>query len=352
MTPLAGSLVLLAGALGCDREAANSCGSDGQDLAGPPVELPILIQPTRHCRAPHEDEPAGDGPEGQVCTWQAVAGATEPGRVFADYADCGVVRTQRPYYPMPSADVYPQGDPRLEEVEYASELQWVQAQIRATGCACCHSDVAPAGPVRWTVDAPGNWMGTFSDRDVAALAGLIDTSMFGRFPPEDNNGFHRVDSVPSTDPDRMRSFFADELHHRGRLPEEFDDAPPTGAILLEQQAYEVEPCACGEGVGHDGTIEWSGGEARYLYVMEAGAANPTIPPNLDLPEGTIWRVDVPHDGTPLESGAVEFGVVPEGAAQDWPHAGAPASLEPGQEYTLYVTRDVAQPITRCTFIAQ
>lgn len=317
---------------------------------GPPPfgELPIFIQPTQECRDPLADEPEGRSPGGKVCTWQAIAGATEEGRSFEDYADCDVVRTQRPYFPMPSHDAYPNGDPRLNDAAYVAELDWAEAQIRATGCACCHSNNAPQGPVRWTIDAPDNWIGTFSDRDIAALAGLIDTSMFGRFPPEDNNDFHRVDSVPSTDPDRMRAFFADELSHRGLTADMFADAPPTGVPLLEQMHYTPTDCTDGEGLMPDGTLIWSGGPARYIYVMHTDTDNPTIPPNLDLPEGTLWRLDVPTGGEPVFPGEVIYGERPMGMIQAHPME-APEALVSGQSYKLYVTRDVFQPITRCIF---
>ena len=289
---------------------------------------------------------------GEVCTWQAISGATEQGRAFADYADCKVVRTQRPYYPLPPHTGEQEPDPRMSNEEYVEETSWAASQIRTTGCACCHSLAAEMGPVRWTIDAPGNWVNTMNDRDLAASAEWISTAMFGRLPPEMNNGAERRYGFPSSDPERMRRFFENELAHRGRARAEFDDAPPTGGPLLEQAAYLPSACEGGEGVKADGVIAWSGGPARYIYVLERASANPTIPPNLDLPEGTLWRIDVPHDGTPLAPGSVRYGVVPRGAIQDHPVDGAaPMELESGEEYYLYVTRDVSQPITRCIFKA-
>ncbi|MCA9698471.1 MAG: hypothetical protein KC431_13155, partial [Myxococcales bacterium] len=90
--------------------------------------------------------------------------------------------------------------------------------------------------------------------------------------------------------------------------------------------------------------------ARYIYVLEAGADNPIVPPNLDLPAGTLWRVDVPWDGgTPISSGEISYGSAPAGMMQRYPEGVAPDALVPGEEYYLYVTRDVAIPITRCLF---
>jgi hypothetical protein len=105
------------------------------------------------------------------------------------------------------------------------------------------------------------------------------------------------------------------------------------------------------GVDAAGKVTWQGGGARYVYVLDLGSENPGVPPNLDLPAGTRWRVDIPPDGDPLKSGAVTYGATPGGAAQAFPKSGAPAALAPGQGYYLYVLRDVAVPITRCTFTA-
>ena len=105
----------------------------------------------------------------------------------------------------------------------------------------------------------------------------------------------------------------------------------------------------GEGVDADGTITWTGGDARYVYVLEADARSPTVPPNLDIPEGTLWRIDVPSDGDPVRSGEVVFGDVPSGTTQRVPAAGDPAALVPGTSYYLYASRDVLVPVTRCVF---
>ena len=98
----------------------------------------------------------------------------------------------------------------------------------------------------------------------------------------------------------------------------------------------------------DGNLIWTGGEARYLYVLSADAANPGLPPNLDLPDGTQWRADVLYDVDPFPSG-VAYGVLPVGALQRHPESGDPAGLVSGQQYYLYVLRDVVLPIARCLF---
>ncbi|MGH1348131.1 MAG: hypothetical protein ACRBN8_41630 [Nannocystales bacterium] len=327
--------------------------TQGADETGdvPPgaPDFPVYVQPSLQCRPPLAGEPDGASPGGDVCTWESIAGATEEGRRFRDYASCEVVRTQRPYYPVPPAATYGEPDSRMEDPSYVSELDWVRAQIDASGCSCCHSSDAPEGPVRWSVDRPGQWVSAMNDRDVAALADWLDTSMFGRYPPALNNGFTREFGLPSTDPARAVAFFEDELARRGLQRSDFADEPPTGGPLLEQAAFVPGACGPEEGVTSDGAVLWSGGPARYLYVLRPGSDNPTVPPNLDLPEGTLWRIDVPHAGVPVEPGAVQFGVVPDGLSQRHPSQGAPAALVAGEDYYLYVARDVVQPITRCLF---
>ena len=95
-----------------------------------------------------------------------------------------------------------------------------------------------------------------------------------------------------------------------------------------------------------GTGEWAIGKAW----LAAGSSSPLLPPNLFLPDGTLWRVDVPWDGgEPLASGELEYGVLPAAVGQGFPAQGAPQGLVPGQDYYLYVDKDVAIPITRCVF---
>lgn len=307
-----------------------------------------FVQPTLECREPLEGEPPGQGPGGQVCTWQLISAATEEGRHYEDYADCDIVYTQRPYYAAPANDLT--DDPRMDDPAYTAELDWVREQIEATACVCCHSDVAPSGTSNWTIDSPGNWVGTFDDTGLAFSVGWIDSTSFGAFDPEDNNGFDRRYGIPSTDPERMRDFFLGELEHRGLTEDDFADDPAFGGPLYAQLVYEPSACENGERVDRDGTIHWEGGDARYVYVLEAGSANPTVPPNLDLPEGTLWRVDVPWDeDTVMSSGGVEYGDTPGFAGQRFPESGAPIALVEGQEYYLYVLADVAIPLTRCLF---
>jgi len=147
------------------------------------------------------------------------------------------------------------------------------------------------------------------------------------------------------------AFFEAELAHRGRTKAEFADDVYGAGPLDVQLNYQPERCSDAEGIGSDGVLRWLPGRARYIYVMEADTMSPTVPPNLDLPDGTLWRVDLPADGSPVSSGEVVYGEVPEGMSQVYPAEGAPQPLVDGKDYYLYVSADVLYPISRCIFTA-
>ncbi len=342
-------------AVGCETFAGgewrptpicDGTGGDGDGDGGS-----VFIQPTRVCVDPLDGEAPGQSEGGQVCTWQSISASTEEGRSFADYASCDVVYSQRPYYAAPPNPAPAEPDPRLDDPTYMAELAWVTSQVEASACICCHSDaIAPNGASNWFIEAPNNWMNSFYSSGLALGANWIDSTAFGAYDPADNNGFDRINSgIPSTDPDRMVEFFRAELSYRGKTEADFADSTPFGGPLYTQMIYEPTACANGEGVAVDGTMTWTGGPARYVFVLAADSANPTVPPNLDLPEGTMWRFDVPFDGAPVASGEVEYGATPAGTTQRIPIAGAPDDLVPGQTYYLYVNKDVGIPITRCLF---
>lgn len=305
------------------------------------------------CRDPVEGEPAGDGPDGQVCTWQAISGATEEGRHFEDYADCSVVVQQRPYWPAATDTDTSPTDPRLYDPQWVEEYAWVTEQVQATACVCCHSSaLAPDGAASgWHLEDGPIWLDGLDDDGLAVLAGWVDSTVFGAFPAEQNNGFSRDRTgMPSTDPDRMQAFLAGELARRGRSQDSFAETLPFGGPLYEQLIHQPQACGEGQGVDADGTVRWTGGPARYLYVLEEGADNPGVPPNLDLPEGTLWRLDVAPTADPVPSG-VAYGTEPDGASQSWPVDGDAPALVAGQTYYLVALLDIYQPATRCLFTA-
>jgi hypothetical protein len=335
-------------------DPAPICG--GKVTEGGGTGLPTFQPPVLVCKDPMAGEAAGKSANGQVCTWQMISGATEPGRHFEQYADCSAVRTQRPYYGAPTNKDATRDDPRMNDPAYRAEVEWIKQEVRATACVCCHMSTAPQGPSNWYVDQPGNFINGFYDRGLAMGAGWIDTVSFGAFPKEQNNGFSRAaperptDSIfVTTDPARMKRFFEAELAYRGKTKADFAGQIYGAGPLDDQRLYMPKACENGEGIDENGKISWSGGRARYVWVLEKGSVNPGVPPNLDMPMGTLWRFDVaPTAAQGIEAG-VTYGVTPEGATQKFPASGAPTALTAGKEYYLYVLQDIALPITRCFF---
>ncbi len=327
-----------------------------EDPVDPPPPDPTangFEWPTLQCIAPLPGDPPGMSEGGNVCTWTMISGCTEEGRKFAEYGACEPVLTQRPYYPVPPFPAPAEPDLRLQDPVYAAEQAWVTAQVEACACVCCHQDsVTPAGAGVWDIEAQGNWINTFSPYGLAFAGGFIDSSLLGAYPAAENNGFDRASTgLPTTDVARLTKFFAEELAYRGMSPADFAGAEPTPKIFYDQAIYEPGPCTADEGIDATGAIRWSGGWARYVYVLAGDAGNPGVPPNLDKPAGTLWRLDAESDGPPFKSGDVQYGELLPSTSQSVPGMGAPAALKAGQTYYLYVLADIGVPITRCLFTA-
>lgn len=334
---------------GGDFVAAEACGGLPDEKIDQGKRSDIFIQPEQTCEEPL-DGVSGQSAGGDVCTWQDIGACTEEGRDFMDYGACDVVRSQRPYVPVPASDfVTPADDPIQTDPAFQTELAWVNDQVKSCGCVCCHTESAPSGPSNWFVEQEGVWTDGFNPTGLAIAAGWVDSSLLGARPAHENNGFGRDRAgLPSTDQDRMITFFEGELSRRGFVPEDFVGATPIPEIFYEQKIYEPTPCENGEGVAPDGTVSWSGGPARYLHVLETGSANPGVPPNLDEPVGTLWMADVPWTADAFDSG-ITYGDVEGDMSQRVPVGEAPVLVE-GSEYLLYVQKDVNLPITRCTFV--
>ncbi|MDP1917409.1 MAG: hypothetical protein Q8L14_14310 [Myxococcales bacterium] len=315
-------------------------------------------EPKKVCFTPDAGEPRAPNATGQVCVWESIHGSTEENRSFRTDARCENSRGGRPYYPKDADARFGMPDSRRTDQVYLAEEAWVRAQINSSSCVCCHSAAAPNGASIFDVDRDGSLANQLTDRGIAHGSGLVNSIPLGGFPPEVNNGFEKSDLVHpdfsvflSTDPARMKRFWVKEQEHRNLTAATFEGVPDGFGPLSEQRDYQPSACAGGEGIAADGTITWGKGRARYVYVLEVGSKAPTVFPNLDVPVGTRWRLDVPHDGTPLVSQSVKYGVVPDGLRQKVPASGSPAALVSGQQYYLYVTADVMLPITRCLFTA-
>ena len=310
--------------------------------------------PTLECRAPMNGEPPGMSEGGEVCTWTMISGCTEPGRKFAEYSACEPVLTQRPYTPVPPPPPPAEPDTRLADPAYAAEQAWVTEQVEACACVCCHqTSITLKGASIWDIESEGNWINTFSPYGLAFAGGFLDSSLLGAYPAADNNGFDRTSTgLPTTDVARMQAFFAAELAYRGQSQDDYAGSDPVPKIFYDQSIYEPEPCGADQGVDADGKIRWTGGAARYVYVLNPDAANPGVPPNLDLPGGTLWRLDVPSDKTAIASATVVYSELGADGTQGFPEVGTPTPLQAGQSYYLYVLADIGVPITRCLFTAQ
>ena len=65
----------------------------------------------------------------------------------------------------------------------------------------------------------------------------------------------------------------------------------------------------------------------------------------------LWRLDVTYDGTPIPSGTLTYGVVPEDALQRRPEAGEAPALVEGTTYKLFVLRDFGPlRLANCSFV--
>ncbi|MGE0786687.1 MAG: proteinase inhibitor [Sandaracinaceae bacterium] len=327
--------------------ACDACAATGEEPAG-------AVVPTEpDCRAPRSGEPPGAS-GGQVCTPTLISGSTEEGRRFADYADCDVVRTQRPYYAMASdAPMAAPSDPRRSDTSYMDELAWLTTQAEASACSCCHSaSRTPSGAARWDTEAGPLWIDTVSDEALAMFGGFTDSAAFGFLPVEENNGFDRsTTGLPTTDVLRLRAFVLRELMRRGLDQTEAEALTPFAPFFRELIDFVPEPCAEGVGIDAEGTLRWTGGAARYVWILAEGSRSPGVPPNWDLPDGTLWAITVDAEAAPLGCG-MSYGELDAGVRQRIPADGtAPAPLVRGETYYLAVMRDIAQPITRCLFVA-
>ena len=332
------------------------CGGANDELV---VLENAFAEPRHVCFTPAAGEPAGHSDGGQVCVYEGIHGATEEGRSFRKDANCDNSRSGRPYYAKDPNSTFADPDARRSDPAYLAEEAWVRSQINAASCVCCHSAASPNGAASlFDIDKEGSLANQFTDRGIAQGAGVVSTIPLGGWPAALNNGFsksdldHPTDSVfLTTDRTRMKAFWTREFEHRGLTAEAMAGVPDGLGPLSEQFYFQPRACEGREGIAADGTITWGNGRARYVYVMGATSRAPTVFPNLDLPEGTLWRLDVPPTGTPLVNGTVKYGVVPEGLSQRFPVAGAPAALVSGQQYFLYVTADQMLPITRCLITA-
>ncbi len=286
----------------------------------------------------------------KVCANVGVTGATELGTLYSEVASCEDVRTQRRFYVVPPASTTKPDDLRLQDEAFMKELAWVTKQTESTGCVCCHRSASMPGAAIWDSSSQGIWTDQLSNRGVALLSGKMPSDVLGFFKEEENFGFNRQHTaIPTTDVARMKNFFLNELKRRNVTDEQIKNFAPLGGTFFDNVKSQ-NPTLCGadQGISSDGIIQWTGGAARYIYILKALAANPLIPPSGDTPDGTIWRLNVHHNANALSSGLL-YGSFPEGTYQRIPENNRLPELKSGTVYRLYVLKDVLFPITNCFF---
>ncbi|MCX6130389.1 MAG: proteinase inhibitor, partial [Proteobacteria bacterium] len=197
--------------------------------------------------------------------------------------------------------------------------------------------------------APYVWTRQLSNRGVALLAGQLDATVLGAYEPKDNFGFDRSHTgAPTVDPTRMKAFFMKELQDRKVTDTEIKAMSPLGGGFVAGLRKKAGACDAGVGIDRQGLITWKGGAARYVYLLDATAETPIVPPNLDTPVGTLWRINVAADAQPISSG-LAYGSVPAGASQKIPATGSAPQLLDGTSYRLHVLSDVGFVLANCYF---
>jgi hypothetical protein len=323
------------------RSAVAPVSSVDQALPG------TFIPPFEDCRTPAPGDVASR-PDGKVCTNVAISACTEEGKYFPNYAACDVVRRQRPYWAAPPAKASRADDPRLQDQAFLAESAWASAQIGSSGCTCCHdSRVVPAS--QWDISLGPLWIDSISDTGLALFVGLADSTVLGAYPAADNHGFDRDKTgIPTTDTARMKAFAMAELRRRGRDEAWAGAVPPFGGPIYANSIKQPGKCEAGQGIDTDGSVRWTSGPGRYVYVLTPGSKNPGVPPNLDLPAGTLWRLDVLASAQALAPG-IRFGETPAGSVQSVPASSPAPPLERGKSYQLVVLLDVGVPLVNCLF---
>ncbi len=283
-----------------------------------------------------------DGGE-SICVWQSVVATVPEGIAYTELASCEKPFTQAPSWFIPPTQVHVSEPALLDDPDFTAELDWVQRQVRSSACACCHaSSVGSGNTSGFDVDAPEVWTDTIDTYRLGMLSGVLDDHrLFGALPASENHGFDREDTMfPSTDPERMRAFFVNEFERRGGTDEDLERGQKAFESFFGKRFVDSEDCVSPwEGI-EDGKLIWNGDRtARQVYVQEIGSDIPGFPPSMDQPEGTVWALYVSPDGSPVESGALSIGDVPDGAYQAVPADGSAPAFEEGKSYRVYATPD-------------
>ena len=324
----------------------------------PPVGdvLDVLVQspylyPEKVCSPVDEGVELPDGAEveydsdGQrlLCIWESVVGCAPEGVQYTEVSDCTQAFTQAPSWFVEPTQRFVSDPALMDDPDFVAELDWVQAQVESSGCACCHASGINSGNTSgFDVHAPQVWTDTMETYQIAMLTGeFADHSLFGAVDSEDNHGFIRDHTMfPSTDPERMKAFFLSEFERRGGTEENEQEAEEGFETFFGRLFEPYSECVSPwQGMEDDRVVWESGDSIRQFYVLEESADTPGFPPTLDKPDGTVWAIYVSPDQDPIPSGSIQLGEVPTGAVQVIPEDGSPPVFTPGTTYRLFATPD-------------
>jgi hypothetical protein len=152
----------------------------------------------------------------------AVNGMCAPeGERFTDVYSCEFVVAPLGDASIPASAKLTDPDPgRLAD----PDREWVDAQLAACSCSCCHATpgaslpVDPSGRGRYVWDATFApiWTDSATSDALRGVGGLNGGPTHTSVDPDDNFGFERHGgSAPTTDYDRLSGFIERELARRG-----------------------------------------------------------------------------------------------------------------------------------------
>ncbi len=314
--------------------------------------LDRFVLPYRVCRV--LPSRGGLGQE-KVCANASISGSAEPGYRYADFGVCQDVYSQRPFKKVPVMPRSSFSDAEfLSDEHFMGELSWVTEQVRSSACVCCHDSSASKKSAYWDINQGQVWTNQLSRYAVAAFAGKVNSVALGSYRPEENFGFDRYHTaLPTNDVPRMQSFFDGLLRKMNVTEEEWQLMPPLAGFISDQLYKPSHTCGQGIGVDRDSLrLNWGPAPARYIYVLEASAQTPVVPPNLDKPVGTLWRLDLKQGKPFFVSGLIRYGQVPRNAEQTIPDRARFSQvtpLQPGSTYKLVAQLDIGFPVQNCVF---
>ena len=144
-------------------------------------------------------------PEGEI------NGTCAPeGELYTDYYACeGVAGPCRGDADQGATAQVPEDPERLED----EDLEWVQDQLGACSCSCCHNVEGESAHI-WAWDFEPVWTDSIESARLARVAaGSTDEDDY----LGENNGFDRlVVTIPSTDGERLKAYLQRELDRRNR----------------------------------------------------------------------------------------------------------------------------------------